>query len=238
MADASNTSGNAPAAVNMPANQISFRQSSINPNATSMDLRARYGGGCYAVCHGLALSAGAGLNLNISAGHAMCDGILEVPAATSTVVSASHPGPTDRAWIWLCPGSGGGATYTIQKTYNTLTPPTGACVLIGSCTTSGTGITAVDTSGVLYLQGPLPIRYVADTGAPTDSASLPALLQFITQTAFCSYYWTGSKYAQMYIPEVTADQASPQAGDIWFRSDLLQMSYYTGSAVKRSAAFS
>src|SRR5437588_933927 len=67
-----------------------------NSNACRLDL----GGSVYAiplgVCFGLSLSAGSGLSVAIAAGHANVNGIVEIAAATSTVVQAST-----RNWVWL-----------------------------------------------------------------------------------------------------------------------------------------
>lgn len=229
IANASGANGNAVAAKNMTATAL-FRQTAINPNATSMDLRSRYGGGIYGVCTGLALTNGGGLTLNISAGHAMLDGVIEVPANTSLTVANNHPGPTDRAWIWMQQNG------TIVAVYNSITPPSGSVCLLGSVTTSGGAITGIDTSGVVYLKGGIGIRYSADTGAPTDTP--PSGLVFVHQTAFADYLWDGSAYHQISIPSLAADPATPQNGDIWFNTTSLKMSVQVSGATKRSAAYS
>lgn len=166
--------------------------SKLNRNAKQMDLQSRYGGGGYGIVNGLALSAGSGLTLNIAAGQANIDGIIgstAAEAATTLAVPDNHPSATDRVWIWL---SRAGA---ISSTLNT-TPPATNCCLLGSCTTSGGVITAVDTSGVVYLRGGQLWRETADTGPPGDSPN--AAIRLFTLTWGGVYEWTGTAHKPFY----------------------------------------
>src|SRR5687767_2001604 len=88
--------------------------SKLNRNAKQMDLQARYGGGGYAIVNGLAISAGAALTLNIAAGQAAIDGIIEVATATTLAVPDNHTGTpvSDRVWIWL--SRAGALSYTLN----------------------------------------------------------------------------------------------------------------------------
>lgn len=161
----------------------------FDANAMQQDIAGR-GGGAYAVLDNpvdkIVLSVpGSGLLLNISAGTAIIDGPVQVPVARTLAIPDNHPGPTDRAWIWLT--QAGTVLYELS-----LTPPAGPCCLLGSCTTSGGNITAVDTSGVYYLKSGVLWRETADTGWPGDSP--PASLVFEAKTAGGLWRWDGVSY--------------------------------------------
>lgn len=187
MADAYTTAPTPPVPTSLPVvSGDSNWGAKINRNLTGADLIARFGGGGYAVAFGLGLSFTTGLTLTIAAGQAMIDGVVEIAATTTQAIADSHPGPTDRAWIWLL------RSGVISVVHNSLTPPSANCCLLGSCTTSGGNITAVDTSGVLYLRGGSLYRESADTGMPTDSPGANVL--FVHKTTYLEYLWDGAKY--------------------------------------------
>jgi hypothetical protein len=193
LATAENTTGAGVLVAKTLAAGATTLSSKWNRNADNLDLLATFGGGGFAIITGLTLSAGSGLTLNIAAGLAAIGGLVEKIASTLAVAD-NHPGttdPTDRVWIWL---SQAGA---ISSTLNT-TPPATRCVLLGSCTTSGGVITAVDSSGVLYLKGGSLWRETADKGAPTDSPS--ATLSFFAKTWGGVFEWTGTAYKALYQP--------------------------------------
>lgn len=155
----------------------------LNENALALDLIGRYGGGGYAVAFGLGLTPPlTGLTLNIAAGHAVVDGVVEVPSATTLAV----PDNTARVWIWL--QSNKTLTYT-----STTTAPAGNNCLIGSCVTSAGSILSVDTSGVLYLRGGNLWRRTSDVGQPGDTP--PAGMVFYTRTDGGLYLWDGTAYS-------------------------------------------
>ncbi|MBA3768701.1 MAG: hypothetical protein H0W99_17325 [Acidobacteria bacterium] len=131
------------------------------------------------------------MTLNIAAGQAMIDGVVEISAATTLAVPDNHPSATDRIWLWLT--RAGAISYTLNTT-----PPATNCVCLGSCTTSGGVITAVDQSGVLYLKGGALWRETSDKGAPTDSPS--ASLTFLAKTWGGIYAWNGAAYKAFYTP--------------------------------------
>jgi hypothetical protein len=176
------TLGNAPVAKN-PQAEAAWRVNAALPNATQLDLTGRYGGGSYAVAAGLVLSAPVrGLNIHISAGHAVLDGIVEVATDLTWPVPAS----TARVWIWLLQSG------LPQAVATSLSPPSGACCLLGSCTTDSKNITGLDLSGVLYLRGGMPWRQSADAGVPGDVP--PTSLMFYHRTAGGLYIWDGTAY--------------------------------------------
>ncbi len=175
-------SATAPVAQSLSTGDTTTVGPKLNSNAMQLDLLGRYGGGGYAVAYGLTLSAPAsGLNLNIAAGHAVIDGVVEVPAATTLAV----PGSAARVYVWL--QQNGTLTYTTS-----LTAPAGACCFLGSCVTGAGNITDVDTSGVLYLRGGVLWRETADEGEPTDEP--PATVMLFTRTLGGLYQWDGTEY--------------------------------------------
>jgi hypothetical protein len=167
---------------------------SLNRNANNLDLLATFGGGGFGILTGLALSAGSGLNVSISAGLAAGGGLIELASVYTLPVPGNHPGTTDvtdRVWIWI--QQNGTPTYTLNTT-----PPSVRCVLLGSVTTDGSGVTSVDTSGVLYLKGGSLWRETADPGPPGDSPS--ATLTLFTKTPGGVFFWDTVSHRAVYAP--------------------------------------
>ena len=224
------TNGNAPVSENMATGTGSlFRYDTIRPHATRLDLLSGYGG-ANANCilsgsnagNELVLSAGAGLTLNIKAGHVNAGGIVEL-AADSTI---AVPDATSRVWIWL--QQNGTLSYT-----TTISPPATLPCLLGSCVTAGGVITAVDNSGVIYLQAGVLWRSTADPGIPTDTPPA-SVAGMVTRTAFASFTWDGTAHRQIYTPSVTADPTALAEGMNWIRNDLVPVraiSYIGGSKI-------
>lgn len=196
-----------------------FATAIINPHARRLDDIFNLGGANVCCILGgsngdneLSLSVpGSGLLLPVLKGKANCGGEVELAADASFAV----PDNTSRVWIWLL--QTGTLTYTV-----TTAAPTGGipAVLLGSCVTSGGNITAVDTSGVMYLRGDRLERYSNDPGVPVDSP--PAGVRFTQVTAFGEFRWNGSAYIQQGVPFVTADPSSVVNGMEWFRTDQLK----------------
>lgn len=185
------------------------------------DQISRYGSGIIGIPDGptkITLTApGSGLLLQVSAGHAMIGGPVELAAASTIAV----PDNTARVFLWL---RRAGAAVVATTT---VTAPSGESAYLGNCVTSGGNITSVDYSGVVYLRGGVAFRNTNDNGAPSDTPPANALL--ITQTAFCDYLWDSVGWRQLYIPNVTADPSSPGTSDQWFRTDLLVLKFNSGS---------
>jgi len=168
--------------------QISWRHTFYNPNLLAQEIALRFGGGgAYFALTGLSFTREGGLSLQIGAGQVIADAVIEYLGEVKAVAD-NHSGPTDRAWIWLS------SAGTVSFQYNTLQPPSGSQVLIGSCTTSGGTITAIDTSGVLYARGNRLVRLVADVTTPTDVPS--SLVRYIARNPFTfqEWEWTGDRY--------------------------------------------
>lgn len=155
----------------------------VNENAAMLDLAARGGGGCYAVIHGGVISAGTGLTVNVTGVVAALDGYKAVKSFPALVVPAS----TARVWIWFKQDG------TLEAVATSTTPPTAKCVLLGSCTTNGSGVTAVDTAGVVKLVSGVAVRETADLGQPSDAP--PSGVRLFTLTLGGLFFWDGSQWA-------------------------------------------
>ncbi|HRI45265.1 MAG TPA: hypothetical protein PLV39_13985 [Fimbriimonadaceae bacterium] len=159
--------------------------SKVNENAAMLDMAARGGGGCFAVVYGGELSAGEGLHVLVSGVVAAIDGYkavkefqpLEVPAATA------------RVWIWFKQDG------TLEAVATDPEPPAVKCVLLGSCTTNGSDVTAVDESGVVRLVSGMPYRETADLGQPSDTPG--AAIRLLTKTLGGLWLWDGAQWANV-----------------------------------------
>ena len=228
VADATASNGNAPTAKHV-ISETYWRQNTINPNFTQANLAERYGsGGAYAVAYGLVLSAGSGLTLNVAKGHAMVDGVVEVPADTTIAVPDGHNTATDRVWVWVNTAG----TISIR----TDTTAVANAAVLGSCTTNAGAITAVDTSGVVYVRGGDLYREVVDDGALSDTPPSGMIIWTKAGTNWV-WLWNGGAYRQIGVPQLTADPGVLANGMFWYRTDLDKMSTRTGGATKRSAAY-
>lgn len=159
-----------------------------NRNATRLDLTARYGGGAYAVLHGLELTAGSGLTLNISAGQAALDGLSEVPTATTLSLVDNT---LNRVWI----SRAGTLNKVTDASATPLAPPDTAVpwAFLGAVPCVAGSIASIDYSGRLDLrQGNLAFRQTADPGEPGDTP--PSGVRFFTITAGGLYLWDGAAY--------------------------------------------
>lgn len=171
------------------ANDILFLFKVLSPHATRLDLFGRGGGGnAFAIdlgnggATGLAMvNPGTGLTLTVRKGYALIGGAVAVESDATVVL----PDNTADIWIWL---QRTGAIIAMTTT----TPPVTPSCLIGHAVTSGGNITAMDTSGVLYLAGGGFVRYTGDAGAPGDAP--PANLLFHTITPGGTYFWNGASY--------------------------------------------
>ena len=167
------------------------------------DQISRYGSGLIGVPDGptkITLSIGTGLLLNISAGHAMIGGPVEIATDTTLAV----PDATARVWVWL-QLTGPNLTYT-----TTTTPPAGESCLLGSCVTSGGVVTVLDTSGVMYLRSGIGFRQTADYGAPSDTPPAKAA-GFFGVTSTGVYLWDGSMWQQQGAAGVVSDTVASGA---------------------------
>ena len=95
----------------------------FSANALETELVATFGGGGVGLAYGLALSAGTGLSLTVSAGLVCIGGLREIAAASLTV-----PVSSSRVWIWL--SQSGALSFAI-----TTASPGAAYALLGSCVT-------------------------------------------------------------------------------------------------------
>lgn len=172
----------------------------FNQVAAAVKLLCEYGGGGYGILSGCDLSDGGGLNVAVSAGILVGDGILELtggtPAGAAPVTQVATPGVYTLAdgatnYVWLT--SSGALVSSTSLAY-----PTGAKWFLGTVTTVAGAITTIDYSGRISLSGGRFTRQTANIGAPDDSPD--ASLSLVTQTTTGRYRWSGSLHEFMAPP--------------------------------------
>lgn len=166
---------------------------SLNRDNKRQDLLALYGAGGYGIATGLELSAGTGLICNVAAGKALVGGVVEL-AASTVVVAASQTN-----WIWLKRDG----TLVAQAS---TTKPSGECVCLGAAVTDGSGVTAIEAAGVVYVSSGQFWRQTADIFAPLDSPG--SGLRILTKTLGGEFLWTGSAWMQI------VEAGSPQLRNV------------------------
>lgn len=166
----------------------------INADQVRGNLLGRYGGGGYAVWHGLELTDGGGLEVDISTGQAGIDGPAEVRVATSLALTDNV---TNRVWI-----SRAGVLNKVTSASGTpLAPPDASTqwVFLGAVVTSGGAITSIDYSGRIQQdQGGVLWRRTADNGVPGDTP--PSTVRLFTRTKSGLYFWDGVEYFRVRKP--------------------------------------
>lgn len=178
-----NAAQSPPSSLAFAQGQISNVSTYLNKNSKAKDMAARYGAGGYGIGAGLGLTAGAGLDFTIADGQAVMDGIVEVYSLASQTATAASDN-----WVWLKQDG------TIQIQVNTLTKPTGNCVLLGLVVAGASTITSVGTDGVVYWRGGNMWRETFDTDKPGDTPD--SSLMFYTKTQGGLYFWNGLFYTK------------------------------------------
>lgn len=153
----------------------------FNRNAAYLDALGQCGGGSIGIISGLAISAGAGLVCNVALGTALIGGIIQIDANTTIVVTASQTNA-----IWLKDDG------TLESRVGVITAPSIPGVFLGFAITDGSGITSIDTSGVISIYNGISFRQTADALYPADTPS--SSWRGITRTAIGDYFWNGSVY--------------------------------------------
>lgn len=185
-----------------------------NSNMKALELIGRKGCGTYCILNGLAISDGGGLDVDVAAGQALIDGVVEIVATSITV-----PDATARVFIWLKQDG--------TLTYGTTTAvPTGGKVFLGSCVTAAGAITSLDTAGVLYSRGGMAIRETADTGVPADT---PGSVVFLTKATNGMYLWNGSAYTLMFTNAQLTEYVQDAAGAMFTNSTGIDWTYDDGA---------
>lgn len=180
--DGQTDSGNAPVSLTIPLGTNGADvPSRFNRLPTGVDLTGRYGGGSYAVAYGLTCCAGAGLLLNVAAGHAIVDGVVELPSDT-----ALNMNDNTTNYVWFKRDG------TLQAQNNILDAPLVPGVFIAAVVTASGSIVSIDTSGVCSLRNGWLFRETADPGKPGDTPS--SGLVFLTRTLGGTYLWDGRAY--------------------------------------------
>jgi len=190
-----------------------------NQNACRMDLLARHGGGAMGLLYGLVLTAGTGLVANVSAGHVLIDGIVEVYAATTIVVSASQTN-----WIWL-------KTDGTLEARTALTAPATSAVLLGAAVTDGSGVTSIETAGVVYIKNGVPERSTADTGKPADTPN--ASWRGWTKATSGNWWWNGTEYQRL-VDDIAFNKDAIASGESVYIPLNYQASYFDSLEVSGS----
>lgn len=162
----------------------------FNQVAAALKAVCQNGAGGYGILTGVVLYQAAGLNVGVTAGLLIGDGILELysgpnPLGGPPFYQVAIPLPytlQDDAtnYVWLT-----SAGSLIAAT--TLPFPTQAKWFLGTVTTAGGTITAIDSSGVVSLVNGRFTRQTADIGAPTDAPGF--ILSTLTATG--TYRWNG-----------------------------------------------
>jgi hypothetical protein len=155
-----------------------FWSSKFNQNAALLDIIAQVGGGVIAVVSGLDLTAGTGLTLNIAAGTALINGVIQLKNATSIAITDNST-----RYIWFK------SNGTFEATSTTTPPASMPSVFVGIVVTSAGAITKVDKSGVVYFKSGSLIRETNDTTAPTGSVDSSIII--LTKTLAGTYIWDG-----------------------------------------------
>lgn len=153
----------------------------VNQNAALLEIISRQGAGVIGLVNttGLVISAGSGLTLNISTGHAVIEGQLEYDADTVTVQNGTN---------YVYAKSDG----TFEAVLNSITPPVTKGCFIGVAIAAAGVITSVDNSGVIYLRSGICYRKTFDVDYPLDVP--PSNWLGITETQAGFYLWTGTSY--------------------------------------------
>lgn len=149
----------------------------FNRNAAYLDILAQYGGGMVGIVHGLTITTSSGLVMNVAAGGAVIEGLVQKTATETIVCTAGG-----NNFVWL---KRDGA---LEVVYNSTTPPTDTSTLLGIVVTNSSQATSFDTSGVCYIRSGLVFRQTADVGTPTDVPSSSWV--GITKTLGGSYLFT------------------------------------------------
>lgn len=214
--------GNAPVAKPFIQGESADLRRKLNFNATSHDLSSRYGAGIVAVAHGLGLSAGAGLTLNIAAGHALISGIVEVAAATTAVM---FDNTTNHVWVTYA------GAISVQN--NVLTAPADPACYLGAVITAAGAISSVDTAGVVYARGGIMYRETADALTPNDTPTVTAL--YISKTAGGLYLWDGANYREFSGTAGTQEQIEDVVGALMVDSATIDFTYNDGAGTLTAA---
>lgn len=168
----------------------------FNQNARRVDVLGRAGAGAYAIdwdsnpasstLPGLDLTVSSGLTIAIAAGQAVLDSVVQKLTASTLALTDNIA----RIYLWLDQAG------VITAVHNSLTPPAGVQVFIGSCRTDNPAgsITSIDQSGVLYFKGGTLFRRTADASVPADSP--PVGLMFVNRGLNADYLWDGVGYAE------------------------------------------
>lgn len=194
----------------------------LNADQARLNLTTRYGCG-YGVWHGLDLTDGGALVLDISAGSAGADTAAEKKTAATLALTDNV---TNYVWI-----SRTGTINSVSSSSGTpLAPPDTATqwVYLGAAVTSGGSITSIDYSGRIQLdQGNLLWRRTADVGVPADTP--PSTVRLLTRTAGGLFLWDGLAYWRLMPTGALALALSDANTTLTAAQSLYQVLTFTGT---------
>ncbi len=159
--------------------------SKFNKNAQYLEQLARYGPqGVFAVAYGLTISVVSGLTIEVSAGHALMESLIELPAATQATAFDNAD-----SYVWLKQDG------TLELINGATTPPSIDAVYLGRVTaTSGTVSGTIEYAGRMEIRGNLAIRETADPEMPSDT---PAAVSFLTKTLNGTWLWDSESWLRI-----------------------------------------
>jgi hypothetical protein len=159
----------------------------FNNNAARLDLGGRFGGGTYGIVKGLTLSQTTSGKVDVAAGQAMLDQIVDNPSTAQKSLTLSQ-----NNWVFLLQSG----AFSVIASAGAPALPASVCAYLGMVAVDGSGnFTNVDLSGVMYLRGGVGYRKVADTGMPGDTP--PSGYIFLTETGHSRYLWDGGAYFEI-----------------------------------------
>jgi hypothetical protein len=160
--------------------------SKINKNAQFLELLARYGPkGVFGVAYGLTISVVSGLTIEVAAGHAIMESIIELSADTEATAFDNT-----NSYVWLKQDG------TIEVVNNAVTAPAMDAVYLGRVTASGGTVSGtIEYAGRVDIIGNIALRQTADTEIPSDTPS--SSLAFFTKTLNGTWMWDGSSWLRV-----------------------------------------
>ncbi len=158
----------------------------LNNIAIATEMAYRFGGGCYGIGYGLGLTAPGGAFVTVGLGIARIDGPVGQCDVDGAPVDMTYGITLSATRYWWFNRDG-----TAEPT-STTTAPSSTSIYLGKVTADGSGITNIDTSGVVYIIDGQAWRWTADLQEPSDSPD--AAIRIFTVTLGGTYFWNGSAW--------------------------------------------
>lgn len=165
----------------------------LNQLSIAAEMGFRFGGGCYGIAYGLGLTDPTGAFVTVGQGMGRMDGLVCQSDVDGNPTDITYGITLSVARFWWFNKDG-----TAEPT-STTTAPTATSIYIGKVTADGSGITNIDTSGVVYIIDGEAWRWTADLQEPSDSPN--SLIRIYTVTLGGTYFWNGT--AWLLIPGIS-----------------------------------